>query len=54
MESKAAEYVAKADECERHAVAAHDRVVRAQYRDIAQQWRELAWIAEQNTKTRRP
>jgi hypothetical protein len=54
MTTRAEEYRARAEECDRHAIAAHDYVVRAQYRDLAQQWRELAWIAEQNTKTRPP
>ena len=38
--------LAKAAECERAAILANEPKTRAMYRDLAQQWRELAVHAE--------
>ena len=43
---KGNEYRAKAEACERQAASAHDRRVKAQFEDLARQWRELAAIAD--------
>ncbi len=52
--SKADEYRAKAEECEQQAASAHDSQIKAQLRDLAQQWRKLAMTAEDNKQIRHP
>jgi hypothetical protein len=42
MEQRAARYRSKVAECERRTVLANDPTVRAEYADLARQWRELA------------
>jgi len=49
MSSKADEYRAQADECDKCADKTHDRDVRDQYRELARQWREMAKQAERRT-----
>jgi hypothetical protein len=52
--SKADEYRAKAEECEQQAASAHDPQIKAQLRDLAGQWSELAMTAEDNRRIGRP
>ena len=42
MDSRIERYLAKAQECERLAAQARDRMVKYTFEDIARQWRELA------------
>jgi hypothetical protein len=46
MPSKAEEYRAKAEECERLAESVREQTVKQHYFDLARQWRELAAAAE--------
>jgi hypothetical protein len=42
MRTRADEYRQKAADCELAAHEAHDRLVKAQYRELARQWLDLA------------
>jgi hypothetical protein len=44
--SKAEEYRAKAAECDQRAASIRDAKVKAQYQELARQWRELAKQAD--------
>jgi hypothetical protein len=48
--SKVEEYRAKAAECDQHAASIRDANVRAQYQELARQWRELARQADQTSR----
>lgn len=45
------DYRARADECEWEASATRDSRIKAQFLDLARQWRELAAVAQQSRKT---
>ena len=45
--TRAEEYRAKAEECDRGGVAARDHLVKVQFDELARQWRELAALAVQ-------
>jgi hypothetical protein len=48
--TRAEEYLAKAEECERGGAAARDHLVKAQFDELACQWRELAAVAAQTKR----
>jgi hypothetical protein len=45
--SRTERFRANAEECDKHAAAARDRRVKAQFRALAEEWRKLALQAEQ-------
>jgi hypothetical protein len=50
----AEEYLLKAEECERKAAQVNDPAIKADFADLARQWRELAKQAENYTVSRAP
>lgn len=48
MDGKAKDYLKRADECDFLAAFSDDAKVKAGYRDLARQWRELADLIERH------
>lgn len=54
MPATAAEFLAKADQCDRHAASAETEELKNQFQEIAHQWRRLAEQCDRHVASDNP